>query len=251
MGHIFSGRRYVCRCDAFANPFSTGFWLQNAPKSVKNESPAERCRTLWALWVTQRAPVSLSVRRVCQPVFYRNAVGAVGDPAGAGISVGLTRLPTRSLPGFASKMLQKLLKLSPTRWVHADGRASVCWGGGGLIPKRQGGPGSGREAREGRETTQGPKGPTKQGPCLAQPRQVRRLKSDEVAFFRILPPAHSHFTTCSPAHSHFSPPAHHLLTTCSQPFYHLLTTCSPAHSHFTTCSPPAHGQIAHLLEWGG
>eukprot|EP00661_Eupelagonemidae_sp_cell13_P025477 gene25477-biopygen16502 len=34
-------------------------------------------------------------------------------PAGAGISVGLTRLPTRFRPGFASKMLQKVSKLSP------------------------------------------------------------------------------------------------------------------------------------------
>eukprot|EP00661_Eupelagonemidae_sp_cell13_P017892 gene17892-biopygen14441 len=42
--------------------------------------------------------------------FLPERCGRCGRPAGAGISVGLTRSATRFLPGFASKMLQRVTK---------------------------------------------------------------------------------------------------------------------------------------------
>eukprot|EP00661_Eupelagonemidae_sp_cell13_P015271 gene15271-biopygen5183 len=81
MGPIFSGRRYTCLFNAYRKPFSAGVCLQHAPKSVKNDPPA----------------------------------------AGAGISVGLTRLPTSFLPGLASKMLQRV----PNNSIQPDAVGAV------------------------------------------------------------------------------------------------------------------------------
>eukprot|EP00661_Eupelagonemidae_sp_cell13_P011301 gene11301-biopygen6355 len=79
----------------FSSHFWWGFDPGNALKSVNNEPPADR------------GAAGMRCGR------NRGGGRAVGDPAGAGISVGATRLPTRFLPGFASKMLQKVLKLIP------------------------------------------------------------------------------------------------------------------------------------------
>eukprot|EP00661_Eupelagonemidae_sp_cell13_P021320 gene21320-biopygen14681 len=94
-----SGCRYLCQFDAIANPFSTGVRLRRVFQATSGG-----VSTLEMLQKASKMSTQPNVVERC---------GRCGRPSGAGISVGLTRSPTRFLPGFASNMLQRVSTMSP------------------------------------------------------------------------------------------------------------------------------------------